>query len=171
MVASARYFCTVLVPNECTFTDRNLVVAPSPGLLAAMLKAQRLAGVMRWKVNFTSPVISAEANLAGWDFLWLDSSSAVTEREFIDLSAQQISRPDLVGCSLPDIVHELLEYGDLEREICIAWTGWQDLVKAEPLVAKNIAQEIEEAGSARTNVVLVCDSSGNFPGISELTQG
>jgi hypothetical protein len=147
------------------------VVAPSPGLLAAMLKAQRLDGVLRWKVNFTQPLIAAEANLAGWDFLWLDSASAVTEQEFIDLSAQQISRPDLVGCGLVEIVRELVALGDITRGICIAWTGWQDLIKSDPSVAKLIAEEIEEAGSTRTNVVLVCDSSGAFPGISELTQG
>lgn len=136
-----------------------------------MLKAQRLAGVLRWKVNFTQPLIAAEANLAGWEFLWLDSTSAATEQEFIDLAAQQILRPDLVGCGLVEIVRELVAFGDSQRDICIAWTGWQDLIKSEPGVAKHIAEEIEEAGSTRANVVLVCDSSGAFPGISELTQG
>lgn len=151
--------------------DRIRVVAPSPGLLAAMLKAQRLSGVLRWKVNFTEAVISAEAGLAGWDFIWIDSSGAVSERDFIDLVAQQILRPDLVGCGLSEIAVELVGHNGMAANVCIAWTGWQELVKSDLSVAQLIAEQLDVAGSDPGNVVLVCDSSGNFPGLSELTQG
>ena len=155
----------------CTSLDRIRVVAPNPGLLAAMLKAQRLTGVLRWKVNFTQAVIAAEAGLAGWDFIWLDSSGARSEQDFIDLVAQQILRPDLVGCDLAVIAHQLVGLDGVTASYCIAWTGWQELVKSDSAAAQRIADELEDAGSEKTNVVLVCDSSGNFPGISELTQG
>ena len=151
--------------------DRKRVVAPNPGLLAAMLKAQRLTGVLRWKVNFTEAVIAAEAGLAGWDFIRLDSSGAVCEQDFIDLVAQQLLRPDLVGCDISAIAQELLRRPAATANFCIAWTGWQELVKADSSAAQRIADELDEAGSEQFNVVLVCDSTGNFPGISELTQG
>ncbi|MFM1778270.1 MAG: hypothetical protein RL741_888 [Actinomycetota bacterium] len=151
--------------------DRIRVVAPNPGLLAAMLKAQRLTGVLRWKVNFTEAVVAAEAGLAGWNYIWLDSSGARAEQDFIDLVAQQILRPDLVGCDLVAIAHELVGFDGDTANYCIAWTGWQELVKSDSGAAQRIADELEAAGSEKTNVVLVCDSSGNFPGISELTQG
>jgi hypothetical protein len=151
--------------------DRKRVVAPNPGLLAAMLKAQRLTGVLRWKVNFTEAVIAAEAGLAGWDFIWVDSSGAVSEQDFIDLVAQQLLRPDLVGCDISAIVEELLRRPAATTNLCIAWTGWQELVKADSSAAQRIADQLDEAGSEQANVVLVCDSTGNFLGISELTQG
>ena len=151
--------------------DRICVVAPNTGLLAAMLKAQRLAGVLRWKVNFTESVIAAEAGLAGWDFIWIDSSGAVSEQDFIDLVAQQLLRPDLVGCDISVIAQELLRRPAATTNFCIAWTGWQELVKADSSAAQRIADQLDEAGSEQANVILVCDSSGNFPGISELTQG
>ena len=151
--------------------DRIQVVAPNPGLLAAMLKAQRLTGVLRWKVNFTEAVVAAEAGLAGWNYIWLYSSGAKSEQDFIDLVAQQILRPDLVGCDLAAIAHELVGLDGVTPECCIAWTGWQELVKSDAGAAQRIAEELEAAGNEKTNVVLVCDSSGNFPGISELTQG
>lgn len=151
--------------------DRIRVVAPSPGLLAAMLKAQRLSGVLRWKVNFTEAVIAAEAGLAGWDFIWIDSSGAVSERDFIDLVAQQLLRPDLVGCGISEIAFELVGRNGMAANVCIAWTGWQELVKSDLSAAQRIADHLDEAGSEPANVVLVCDSSGNFPGLSELTQG
>jgi hypothetical protein len=151
--------------------DRIRVVAPSPGLLAAMLKAQRLSGVLRWKVNFTEAVIATEAGLAGWDFIWIDSSGAVSERDFIDLVAQQLLRPDLVGCGISEIAFELVGRNGTAANVCIAWTGWQELVKSDLSAAQRIADQLDEAGSEPANVVLVCDSSGNFPGLSELTQG
>lgn len=151
--------------------DRIRVVAPNPGLLAAMLKAQRLTGVLRWKVNFTEAVVAAEAGLAGWDYIWLDSSGARSEQDFIDLVAKQILRPELVGCGLAVIAQELVGLDGVTANYCIAWTGWQELVKSDSSAAQRIADELEEAGSDKANVVLVCDSSGNFPGISELTQG
>ena len=151
--------------------DRISVVAPNPGLLAAMLKAQRLTGVLRWKVNFTEAVVAAEAGLAGWDYIWLDSSGARSEQDFIDLVAQQILRPDLVGCDLTTIAQELVGLDGVAENYCIAWSGWQELVKSDSSAAQRIADELEDAGNEKTNVVLVCDSSGNFPGISELTQG
>lgn len=151
--------------------DRIRVVAPNPGLLAAMLKAQRLTGVLRWKVNFTEAVVAAEAGLAGWDYIWLDSSGARSEQDFIDLVAQQILRPDLVGCDLTTIAQELVGLDGVAENFCIAWSGWQELVKSDSSAAQRIADELEVAGNEKTNVVLVCDSSGNFPGISELTQG
>lgn len=154
-----------------TSIDRIRVVAPSPGLLAAMLKAQRLTGVLRWKVNFTETLVAAEAGLAGWDFIWLDSSGAQSEQNFIDLAAQQILRPDLVGCGLEVIAQELVGLDGATSSYCIAWTGWQELVKSDSSAAQRIAEVLEEVGSEKANVVVVCDSSGNFPGISELTQG
>ena len=151
--------------------DRISVVAPNPGLLAAMLKAQRLTGVLRWKVNFTEAVVAAEAGLAGWDYIWLDSSGARSEQDFIDLVAQQILRPELVGCDLTTIARELVGLDGVAENYCIAWSGWQELVKSDSSAAQRIADELEVAGNEKTSVILVCDSSGNFPGISELTQG
>lgn len=147
------------------------MVAPSPGLLAAMLKAQRLSGVLRWKVNFTEAVIAAEAGLAGWNYIWLDSSGARSEQDFIDLVARQILRPELVGCDLAAIAQELVSLTGVPENYCIAWTGWQELVKSDLIAAQRIADQLDDAGNEKTNVVLVCDSSGNFPGLSELTQG
>lgn len=151
--------------------DRIRVVAPNPGLLAAMLRAQRLSGVLRWKVNFTETVIAAEAGLAGWDYIWLDSSGARSEQDFIDLVAQQILHPELVGCDLATIAQELVSLGGATTSHCIAWSGWQELVKSDSSAAQRIADALEDAGNEKASVILVCDSGGNFPGISELTQG
>jgi len=50
------------------------VAAPNPGLLAAMLKAQRLNGVLRWKVTFTESGFKGETNLAAWNGIWIETS-------------------------------------------------------------------------------------------------
>jgi hypothetical protein len=77
----------------------------------------------------------------------------------------------LVGCDISAIVEELLRRPAATTNLCIAWTGWQELIKADSSAAQRIADQLDEAGSEQANVVLVCDSTGNFPGISELTQG
>jgi hypothetical protein len=80
-------------------------------------------------------------------------------------------RPELVGCDLAAIAQELVGLTGVPENYCIAWTGWQELVKSDLIAAQRIADQLDDAGNEKTNVVLVCDSSGNFPGLSELTQG
>jgi hypothetical protein len=146
------------------------VAAPIPGLLAAMLKAERLSGVLRWKVNFSEPVISGEAGLAGWNYIWLDTSSVTSDRELVDVAAVQISKPVLLGAAISDLVSALVPT-DTDQKTCIAWTNWQDLVKADLATAQNLAEQLDEACRDKSVVVIVCDSVGQFPGIAELPQG
>lgn len=147
------------------------MAAPNPGLLAAMLKAQRLSGVMRWKVTFTESGFKGETNLAGWNGVWLETSSVKSVQEFIDVSANQISNPKLVGSSLAELIQALISSSEKQVDTCIAWSGWQDLIKADPQGALEITEAMELACQEGSTVVLVCDSVGSFSGISELSQG
>jgi hypothetical protein len=58
-----------------------------------------------------------------------------------------------------------------DDSICVAWSGWQELMKSAPAEALEIAEAFELGCQERLAVVLVCDSVGSFPGISELSQG
>ena len=147
------------------------MAAPNPGLLAAMLKANRLSGVMRWKVNFTESGFSGETNLAAWRGLWLDTSDVKSTQEFVDLTANQTSNPQLVGHDLAELVNVIFSDDNSGGPMCIAWSGWQDLIKAAPEDAQEIAELLDSACQECAGVVLVCDSTGNFPAISELSQG
>ena len=147
------------------------MAAPNPGLLAAMLKAQRLSGVMRWKVTFTESGFNGETNLAGWKGVWLDTSAVKSVQDFIDVVANQISRPKLIGATLAELVEVLISGDEKLGDTCIAWTGWQDLMKSDSQGALEIAEALELACQVGSTVVLVCDSVGSFSGISELSQG
>ena len=147
------------------------MAAPNPGLLAAMLKAQRLSGVMRWKVNFTESGFSGETNLAAWNGLWLETASVKSLQDFVDLVANQTSNPKLVGSPLAELIETIFSNDSPEVSICIGWSGWQDLVKTDPKAALEIADAFDAACQANGAVVLVCDSLGTFTGISELSQG
>ena len=147
------------------------MAAPNPGLLAAMLKANRLNGVMRWKVNFTESGFKGETNLAGWNGLWLDTSDVKSLQDFVDFVANQTDNPHLIGRNLADLVEVIFPAGDSLGSFCIAWSGWQDLTKATPQDAQDIADSLDFACQGITAVVVVCDSAGSFPGISELSQG
>jgi hypothetical protein len=155
----------------CYALVRNNVAAPNPGLLAAMLKTQRLNGVVRWKVNFTESGFLGEANLAAWNGTWLETSAVRSIQDFIDVAANQTSNSNLVGATLADLVETIFPKEIEDRKICIAWSGWQDLVKSSPESALEIAEALDQVCQERLAVVLVCDSSGTFPGISELSQG
>jgi len=147
------------------------VAAPNPGLLAAMLKADRLSGVMRWKVNFTESGFKGEANLAAWTGLWLDTSDVKSIQDFVDLAANQSSNQHLVGHTLAELIEKMFSSDTSDSSICVAWSGWQDLIKSDPAAALEIAEALELGCQERSAVVLVCDSVGSFPGISELSQG
>jgi hypothetical protein len=92
-------------------------------------------------------------------------------QEFIDLVANQIANPKLIGSSLAELIESLISSDDILGRTCIAWSGWQDLMKSDPQGALEIAESLELACHASSAVVLVCDSVGSFPGISELSQG
>ena len=147
------------------------MAAPNPGLLAAMLKAQRLSGVMRWKVNFTESGFKGEANLAAWTSIWLETSNVKSIQDFVDIVSNQISRPKLVGCTLAELMESIFNSESPEASICICWSGWQDLVKSNPQAALEIADAFEVACESSSAVVIVSDSAGSFSGISELSQG
>lgn len=147
------------------------MAAPNPGLLAAMLKAQRLIGVMRWKVNFTESGFKGEANLAAWNGLWLETSGVKSIQDFVDVAATQTSNPQLVAGPLADLIDTLIPSDSAVGSTCIAWSGWQDLIKSQSQAALDIAEAFDLVCQERSAVVLVCDSVGSFPGISELSQG
>lgn len=155
----------------CEVLVRNQVAAPNPGLLAAMLKAQRLSGVMRWKVTFTESGFKGETNLAGWNGIWLETSAVKSVPEFIDVCANQIGNPKLIGSSLVEFVETLLAGDEKLGSTCIAWSGWHDLIESDSQAALEITEAMEVACQEGSNVVLVCDSVGSFPEISELSQG
>jgi hypothetical protein len=155
----------------CEVLVRNQVAAPNPGLLAAMLKAQRLNGVMRWKVTFTESGFKGETNLAGWNGVWLETSAVKSVQDFVDVTANQTSNAILVGSTLAELVETLISKDEKLGNTCIAWSGWQDLLKTDPEGALEIAEALELACQTNSAVVLVCDSVGSFPGISELSQG
>jgi hypothetical protein len=136
-----------------------------------MLKAQRLIGVMRWKVNFTESGFKGEANLAAWNGLWLETSQVMSIQDFVDVAATQTSNPQLVGGPLADLIDTLIASDSALGSTCIAWSGWQDLIKSQPQAALDIAEAFDLVCQERSAVVLVCDSVGSFPGISELSQG
>lgn len=147
------------------------MAAPNPGLLAAMLKAQRLNGVVRWKVNFTESGFIGEANLAAWKGLWLETSEVKSIQDFVDIAANQTSNAHLIGATLAELVETVFSDQDQTVSTCIAWSGWQDLIKTSPESALEIAQAFDLVCQDRSAVVLVCGSGGAFPGISELSQG
>lgn len=147
------------------------MAAPNPGLLAAMLKTQRLNGVVRWKVNFTESSFRGEANLATWNGMWLETSAVRSIQDFVDVAANQTSNSHLIGATIAELIETLFPNDIAENKICIAWSGWQDLVKSSPESALEIAEAFDQICQERLAVVLVCDSSGAFPGISELSQG
>lgn len=147
------------------------MATPNPGLLAAMLKAQRLSGVMRWKVTFTESGFKGETNLAGWNGVWLETSAVKSVQEFVDVCANQLGHPKLVGASLAEFIDFLIASDENFENTCIAWSGWQDLIKSDPQGALEITEAFEVACQEDSHVVLVCDSVGSFPGISELSQG
>ncbi len=147
------------------------MAAPNPGLLAAMLKANRLSGVMRWKVNFTESGFTGETNLAGWNGVWLATSDVKSVQDFVDLAATQTSNPQLVGHTLAELIEAIFSADNAPENICVAWSGWQDLIKSAPQEALEIAEALDLGCQERSAVVLVCDSVGSFPGISELSQG
>jgi hypothetical protein len=147
------------------------VAAPNPGLLAAMLKANRLNGVLRWKVNFTESGFKGETNLAGWNGLWLETSSVKSIQDFVDVAANQTSNPNLIGSTLPELIESLISNSQASEDVCIAWSGWQDLIKSNPQAALEIAEAFESSCQDLSAVVLVCDSAGSFAGISELSAG
>jgi hypothetical protein len=136
-----------------------------------MLKAQRLIGVMRWKVNFTESGFKGEANLAAWNGLWLETSGVKSIQDFVDVAATQTSNPQLVGRPLTDLIDTLIPSDSAVGSTCIAWSGWQDLIKSQSQAALDIAEAFDLVCQERSAVVLVCDSVGSFPGISELSQG
>ncbi len=147
------------------------MAAPNPGLLAAMLKAQRLNGVVRWKVNFTESGFMSEVNLATWNGLWLETSEVKKIQDFVDIAANQTSNPQLIGATLGELLAALFTDQDSAVSTCIAWSGWQDLMKTSPQEALEIAESLDLVCHERSAVVLVCGSVGAFPGISELSQG
>ena len=147
------------------------MAAPNPGLLAAMLKAQRLNGVVRWKVNFTESGFMSEVNLAAWTGLWLETSDVKSLQDFLDVAANQTSNPQLIGATLGELVTALFSGQDSAVSTCVAWSGWQDLMKSSPQAALEIAESLDLVCQERAAVVLVCGSVGSFPGISELSQG
>jgi hypothetical protein len=147
------------------------MAAPNPGLLAAMLKAQRLNGVLRWKVNFSEAGFKGETNLAAWDGIWLETAEVKSLQEFIDVAAVQSSNPTVIGSTLADLVARLISSSGPTGGVCIAWSGWQDLIKHDPQAAQEIADALDLACQEQLAAVLVCDSVGSFKGISELSQG
>jgi len=147
------------------------VATPNPGLLAAMLKANRLSGVMRWKVNFNESGFSGETNLAAWNGIWLDTSEVKSIQDFVDFAANQTGNKHLVGRNLADLVETIFPADDSSGKVCVAWSGWQDFMKAAPQDAQVIAESFDSACQGISAVVVVCDSTGSFPGISELSQG
>lgn len=147
------------------------MAAPNPGLLAAMLKAQRLNGLLRWKVNFTESGFKSEVNLAGWNGLWLETSAVKSIQDFVDVVAIQSFNPKLVGGSLNELATNLFAAENSTGNTCVAWSGWQDLVKSNSQDALEIAEALDAICEEQSAVVLVCDSLGTFPGIAELSQG
>jgi hypothetical protein len=147
------------------------VAAPNPGLLAAMLKAQRLNGVLRWKVTFTESGFKGETNLAAWNGIWIETSSVKSIQDFVDVVANQTSNPKLVGSSLAQLIETIISGVEPVGNTCIGWSGWQDLLKTDPQAALEIAEALDIACQELSAVVIVCDSVGSFPGISELSQG
>ena len=147
------------------------MAAPNPGLLAAMLKAQRLNGVLRWKVTFTESGFKGETNLAAWNGIWIETSSVKSIQDFVDVVANQTSNPKLVGSSLAQLIETIISGVEPAGNTCIGWSGWQDLLKTDPQAALEIAEALDIACQERSAVVVVCDSVGSFPGISELSQG
>ena len=147
------------------------MAAPNPGLLAAMLKAQRLNGVLRWKVTFTESGFKGETNLAAWNGIWIETSAVKSTQDFVDVVANQTSNPTLVGSSLAQLIETIISGVEPAGNTCIGWSGWQDLLKTDPQAALEIAEALDIACQERTAVVIVCDSVGSFPGISELSQG
>lgn len=136
-----------------------------------MLKAQRLQGVLRWKINFTESGFLGEANLAGWHGIWLDTTSVKSIQDFVDVAAARSKNKDLLGASLPALADFLFSSNSELGKICIAWSGWQELIKSAPEAAQEIADVLDSVCQEHSGVVLVCDSVGTFVGISELSQG
>lgn len=136
-----------------------------------MLKAQRLNGVLRWKVTFTESGFKGETNLAAWNGIWIETSAVKSTQEFVDVVANQTSNPKLVGSSLAQLIETIISGVEPAGNTCIGWSGWQDLLKTDPQAALEIAEVLDIACQERSAVVVVCDSVGSFPGISELSQG
>ena len=146
------------------------MVSPNPGLLAALLRTEKLHGLFRWKVNLTAELVELEASQCGWAGVWLDTSAASGVSETLQHIAIALDFPDYFDNDVAQFDAFVVDVFAGESRKFIAWSGWQKFVSSDPVSAELIADAFDRVSRSAHGVVLVCDSAGEFKDIDELAQ-
>jgi len=145
------------------------VVSPNPGLLSALLRTGKLSGLLRWKVTLSEDQIVSETKSAGWQGVWLDTTGARTQEQFIDLVVNALSLNKYAKGSLVEFEVAFRDYLAETPSTAVFWVGWQDLIKHNKSDAQVLARIIEDVIEATSSLVLVVGTAGSFPEIGELS--
>lgn len=147
------------------------MASPNPGLLAALLKTGRLAGVLRWKVNLTKQNLITEANISKWFGYFLDLSNTKSLDDCFALISVEFNLPTLNLSNFVQVVTEKFQQQKItnEQKVLLALSGWQELVKNNSTDAQSLIYLLEEIAKDLPGLVLVVDSKGEYPEIALLT--
>ncbi len=137
-----------------------------PGLLAAMLKADHLHGVIRWKVDIDDDSVNQELSIVGASALFLDSRSVVNVEEFLSTAGRQLECAPTTGMTIDNFSSAILA---LPKRSVIVWTGWQEFVGSDPAGAALIVDVLDDAIQQISGTVLVLGKVGAMPNVAELT--
>lgn len=145
------------------------MVSPNPGLLSALLRTGKLSGLLRWKVTLGEDQIGSETKSAGWQGIWLDTTGARTQEQFIQLVVDALDLGKFASDSLAEFEVALRDYLAESPNTAIFWVGWQDLIKHNKSDAQVLARVIEDVIEITSSLVLVVGTAGSFPEIGELS--
>ncbi len=145
------------------------VVSPNPGLLSALLRTGKLSGLLRWKVTLSEDQIVSETNSAGWRGVWVDTTGARTQAQFIELVVKALSLNKYANDSLMEFEVAFRDYLTESPSTAIFWVGWQDLIKHNKSDTQVLARVIEDVIETTSSLVLVVGTAGSFPEIGELS--
>lgn len=147
------------------------MASPNPGLLAALLKTGRLAGVLRWKVNLTKENLITEANISKWFGYFLDLSNTKSLDDCFALISVEFNLPRLNLSNFVQVVTEKFQQqkNTVDQKVLLALSGWQALVKNNSTDAQSFVSLLEEIAENLSGLVLFVDSKGEYPEIALLT--
>ena len=144
------------------------MVRPNSGLLAAMLKSDRLSGVLRWKITLTQDLLAQEAAIAGWKNFWVDLHGFSKAEEVTSEFGRCLKFPSYFDGAVGKLSTLMPDICDAQAHAVIGISGWQEFVKKDPSAASELADALELGAMNSRIVVIVSDPSGSYPGLSEL---
>lgn len=125
---------------------------------ASLLAAHTSTGLFSWR-GHSDRDLAAEAELAGWQALRLDSTHVGSVSSFYDAVAASWGLPDWFGRNL-DALFDVL--GDLTRvPTVLVWDGLRQLADVDPVQASAVLDVLRDAvGQAPSFAVIVRDDLG-----------